>query len=194
MTRTLESLRNAPDNTDARKVKSRKALHGAFLQLLEHKTMEQISIREIAAVAGIGHTTFYRHYESKEALLNDLAADEIRRITGLALPMMDADSPYAACLALCGYVNERKELWKVLLTGGASSTVKEEWLTISRRVARDSELTALENRDILELEVILSVSAIMETLAWWLRQPAPIPAEQVAALLDKTISSHGGLG
>lgn len=191
MTRSLESLRNAPDSTDARKVKSRKALHGALLQLLETKSMEQISIREIAAVAGIGHTTFYRQFDSKEALLNDLAADEIRRITALALPQMDADNAFPACLTLCSYVDERKELWSVLLTGGASSTVKEEWLTISRQVARNSELAHHGDPDILELDVILSVSAILETLAWWLRQPTPLPVERVAALLEKSITSHG---
>lgn len=190
MAQSLQSARNSQDISDARRLKSRKALYRAFLSLLEKKSLDQISIREIAAVAGIGHTTFYRHFDSKEALLNELAADEIRRITSLAIPVIDAESTYAACTALCKYVQEKKALWRVLLTGGASSTVKEEWLTISRRVARESELTQHSDKDILELEVILSVSAILETLSWWLRQPQPLPPERVAALLDTAIGFH----
>ena len=43
--------------TDARKLRSRDALYAAFLKLLERKNLDQISIREIAAAAGVGHAT-----------------------------------------------------------------------------------------------------------------------------------------
>ena len=41
---------------------------------------DQISIRDIAAKAEIAYTTFFRHYQSKEALLTDLADDEAVRL------------------------------------------------------------------------------------------------------------------
>jgi len=42
----------------------------------------------IARDAGIGYATFFRHYPTKEALLNDLAADQIRELLTLAFPIL----------------------------------------------------------------------------------------------------------
>jgi AcrR family transcriptional regulator len=179
--------------TDARKLRSRQALQRALLKLLETKHLDQISIREISARANIGHATFYRHYAGKEALLNDLAADEIRRLVDLTLPVMNAESTRAACRALCQHVFEQKKLWTTLLTGGAASTLKEELLDISRGIATAGGDSS-RHGEMTELKVILTVSSIMETLAWWLRQEQPLPSDAVARTLDSIIGLHDGLG
>lgn len=191
---TPDPLDNEPlPKTDARKLRSRQALYTAFLQLLAQKSLDQVSIREIAAAAGIGHATFYRHYPSKEALLNDLAADEIHHMVDLTLPLMDTQDASVACGALCNHVFEKRKLWTTLLTGGAASTVKEELLEISKTVAANHP-TPGRNPEIAELSIILSVSSILETLAWWLRQEKPLPAEQVAESLSTIIGMHADLG
>jgi AcrR family transcriptional regulator len=179
--------------TDARKLRSRDALYAAFLKLLARKNLEHISIREIAAAAGIGHATFYRHYASKEALLNDLAADEIRRLVNLALPVMQSDSTQAACAALCSHMYERKKLWTTLLTGGAASAVKAELLAIALNIAAGIDGSS-RSSDTTELKTILSVNAIMETLAWWLRQRKPLAPDRVARILGQIIALHDNLG
>lgn len=174
--------------TDARKIRSRDALHAAFLQLLEHKALEDISIREIAAAAQVGHATFYRHYQGKTELLNDLAAAQIREVVDLSLPVLEAVDNRAACFALCRYIDEHRTLWTTLLTGGASAAVKEELLRISRELTADTEY---EHSDELpkELRLILVVGSITETLSWWLREEKPPPAERVAGYLDHIISN-----
>lgn len=178
-----------PQKADSRKTRSREALFTAFLDLLDQKPLNQIAIREIAATAGIGHATFYRHYATKEALLDDLAADEIRRLVDLALPVLHTVDNKAACLAQCEYIDARRTLWVTLLTGGAAAAVKEALLRISLELAAktiksDKELLPLE------LRVILIVSSIVETLSWWLRQKNPISVEKVACYLDSITSSE----
>ena len=177
-----------PEATDARQLRTREALYSAFLKLLERKNLDQISVREIAAVAQVGHATFYRHYPSKEALLNDLAAEEIHRVVNLAFPVMGSDSTEAACNALCGHVLEYRKLWRTLLTGGAASVVKAELLAISRGIAAEMN-TDPRRPEISELKIILSVNSILETLAWWLRQKKPLPPEPVAHILEQIIYS-----
>lgn len=177
--------------TDARKLRSRDALYAAFLKLLQRKNLEQISIREIAAAANVGHATFYRHYPSKEALLNDLAADEIRRLVNLTLPVMQ-QSTRAACEALCSHVSAHKKLWTTLLTGGASSAVKVELLAISRNIASDIAGSSL-SPETAELKTILSVNSITETLAWWLRQRKPATPGHVARILEQIIALYNEL-
>src|SRR5262245_55895776 len=113
---------------DARMVRSREALRTALLELLERKSLEQITIREIVTQAEIGYATFFRHHPTKDALLRDLIADQIDGLVNMALPALDAANSRAACQALCAYVDERRALWSTLLTGGASSAMREEFI------------------------------------------------------------------
>src|SRR3984957_4664921 len=90
---------------DARAVRTREALRRALLRLLDLKPLEQITIRDICEVARVGYTTFFRHYPTKGALLNDGAADEMGRLVGLAMSVADSsDDTRAASIALCTYV------------------------------------------------------------------------------------------
>ena len=63
---------------DPRTVRTREALRNALLRLLERKPLEQITIREIVAHAKISYVTFFRHHPTKEALLHDIAAEQVR--------------------------------------------------------------------------------------------------------------------
>ena len=58
-------------------MRTRRTLLDALLRLIEARPFDQITIREIAGEAGIGYATFFRHYPSKDALLQDLASGEI---------------------------------------------------------------------------------------------------------------------
>lgn len=176
------------EKIDARKIRSRDALHAAFLDLLEQKPLDQISILEIASAANVGRATFYRHYPSIDALLDNLAADEIRRVVNLSLGIMHLVDNKAACLALCSYIDEHRTLWTTLLTGGAAGTIKEVLLRISREVAAETPSTP-GNQIPKELGVILTVTAMIETLSWWLNQDPPLPAKKVAHYIDQITTS-----
>ena len=87
--------------SDPRVLRSRQALRNALLHLLEDQAFEQISIRDIASLAGISHVTFYRHQLTKEALLQEIATVEVYRLVALMLPALDASDVRSASIALC---------------------------------------------------------------------------------------------
>lgn len=172
---------------DARVQQTRASIRKAFLKLLKKKPMEQITIREIAAEAAIGYTTFFRHHQSKEDLLNEIAAAEISHLIELALPTLGAVDAREATLAMCHYIAKHRVLWATLLTGGAANSLRDEFIRLSLQVAaswktNDTWLPP-------EVGVILVTSGTIELLAWWLRQKNPIPVEKLAAILDKTVIS-----
>jgi AcrR family transcriptional regulator len=173
--------------TDARIVRTREALHAAMLRLLDRRSLDQITIREITAAAGVGYATFFRHHPSKEALLEDLAAEQIETLVARTLPIFDEVDTRASCVALCAYVASNQTLWAALLTGGAAGRMREEFIRVSRRVADDRRDTVAWLP--VDLGVIHSSSAIVEILAWWLRQPDPMPGDQVAMLIDRLVIS-----
>jgi AcrR family transcriptional regulator len=170
--------------TDARVVRSRIGLRQALLTLMDAAPLEAITIRDIAAAAGVSYATYFRHYPSKETLLEDLAADEVGRLSDFTIPISEAADAAAACAALCDYVDQRRALWSALLTG-APGFVREEMLRRAAEAVATGPSIWLPN----DLRVILGVSAIIEVLTWWLRQPAPMPAAQVAQILDRAIMS-----
>jgi AcrR family transcriptional regulator len=154
---------------DARAVRSGVALRDALLRLLGRKPFEQITVRDICAEAGVHYATFFRHYASKEALLDTLAADQIATSVELTLPIRDAGDERGSLHALCAYIDEHRALWSVLLNGGAGATMRAEWLRAARIVAESREPVGSWLPK--ELGTICSTSLIVETVAWWLAQP-----------------------
>ncbi|MET0232001.1 MAG: helix-turn-helix domain-containing protein [Rhodanobacteraceae bacterium] len=56
--------------TDRRIERTREALEGAFIRLIfDGRRYDRITIAELIARAGVGRSTFYEHYRSKDELL-----------------------------------------------------------------------------------------------------------------------------
>lgn len=174
-----------PGMTDLRQIRSRDLLRGALLTLLETKALEEISPRDITSTAKVGYATFYRHFPTKEALLTDLARDQVDRLMGLAQPLTDAANTSAACHALCAYVDEHRALWKTLLTGSAEIFIRKEFLRAAREVA--PTFAQPSSGVPAELGIALAVGSVVELLAWWLAQPTPMSVKQAASILDRIV-------
>lgn len=175
--------------SDARAVRTRAALRKALLSLIEQQPFERVTIRDIAATAGIGYTTFFRHHPTKEALLDDLAAEQIRELVGLTLPVMDGKSARAASLALFTHVDARRRPWSVLLTGGAAAALREEFI----RIALDIAAPRVQDGNWRHAEGVtrLVVAGTLELLTWWLRQVDPLPIEDVAEIHHRVVIQPG---
>jgi AcrR family transcriptional regulator len=174
-------------NTDPRAVRSRQALLEALLALLETRPWEQITIRDICAQARVGYTTFFRHHPTKESLLNDVAADQIRILINLSLPVMDAHDVRAGSAALFAFVKAHRPMWTTLLTGGAAATIREEFLRQAREVGKARMPPGGPLRA--EAGALLIVSGTIELLTWWLRQDNPLSIDQIAELHDELVVS-----
>jgi AcrR family transcriptional regulator len=171
--------------TDARMVRTRAALRQALLALIERMPFDAITVRDLVAEADIGYATFFRHYPSKGALLDEVAADQIHRLVEMSAPALSNEGPRASSMAVCTYVDEHRALWSALLTGGAAGAMREEF----SRVARQSAQHQIPTNSWLpvELGIIYGVGATVEILAWWLRQPEPLSVERIAEILDRLV-------
>lgn len=172
-------------STDARQVRTRAKLLHAMLTLLARGPFEAITVRALAAEAGIGYATFFRHYPSKEALLDDLAADEISDLLARAMPLLSAENSRSACVALFAAISQRKTLWRALLTGGAAPLLRAQFIAQARQLAASSPASAEVATCPLDLRVTFATSATLEILGWWLRQEEELPIATIAGILDR---------
>lgn len=181
-----EAAKEAPPREDARVTRSRAALRNALLSLLQSQPYDQVTIREITARAETGYATFFRHYPDKQALLDDLASNEIRDLLNRTVPILFAVDTRAACVALCNYINERRRLWASLLTGGAAGVMREEFVRQARALAVPDQVPPGSWLPT-DLSVVFGVSGMIEILAWWLREENEYPVERVAEILDRLV-------
>lgn len=178
-------MAEAAPKIDARMVRTQQSLRTAFLTLIERKSLDDISIRDIVAEAGIGYATYFRHYSSKTALLETIVADEINELIDLALPELRTGETRTSSVVLFEHVDEHRALWSALLTGGAAGTIREEFAKVARergpaRIGREDWLPT-------ELGVLYGVGATVEIISWWLRQDPPFPIEQIATIHDRLV-------
>lgn len=171
------------ENPKTRSTRSRPALRDALLGLLETEPLEQITVRQIAARAKVGYATFFRHYTDKEELLHDLAADEIRRLLTMTLPIFYTAETLSSTTALCSYVWEHRVIWRVLLAGGASSMLKEEYLKQALALVEESD--DRESWVPHELAVTFAVSSLVDILTWWLKQEKPATVKNMGDIINK---------
>ena len=177
-----------PVATDLRSLKSRETLRAALLQELDQRAFQDITVRDLTANARIGYATFFRHYDNLDALLEDLATEQIDKVIGAVLPVMESRDTLAACRMLCEFIEEHRRVWAILLTGGAAQAMRQELMSLSGAYAATQ--TALKSWLPDDLGVALSVSCAIELLVWWLRQSEPLTAAELAELLNEIIHTR----
>lgn len=171
------------ESSDQRVQRSRRALREALIELLGEMPFDQITITEVTARAQIGYTTYFRHFASKEALLNDVAAVLIRDLLSLSVPVVSRAGSLQSCRALCHYVDERREIWRSLLTGGAATIVQAEFV----KQAREWAPQFLWNHSWLpvDLGTIWTARSTIEILSWWLSDGDYMSVEEAAVIIER---------
>lgn len=65
---------------DLRVIKSKQAIKEAFIELVEIKGFDKISVCDIANRANINRNTFYLHYEDKEDLVRKILHESVGKV------------------------------------------------------------------------------------------------------------------
>lgn len=70
------------------------ALVAAARDLIVRRNGAEFTMREIAAMTGVRHAAVYRHYASKDALLQEVARQEFEQLKGELARAVDSDDGY----------------------------------------------------------------------------------------------------
>lgn len=171
-----------PALNDARSIRSQAALRQALLTLMDENPFEQITLRDIAAKAGVSYPTFYRHYASKDELVIDIARSEITNLMMLPFRGPEGAPVGSGGERVCAYVQSRRALWQTLMTAGAMPIMREECIRLGQELA--VQRPRLNPRFPAEVMSGVVASGLFEIVAWWLRQPKDYPVSEIAQMLD----------
>jgi AcrR family transcriptional regulator len=94
---------------DPRIRRTRQLLQGALRNLMQSKTIDEISVQDITEAATVNRATFYDHYTDKYALLDALIAGGFHMMLHERNVSFDGTCPSAAraiILATCDYITQ----------------------------------------------------------------------------------------
>lgn len=171
---------------DRRQKRTRSAIFQAFNHLLEKKHYNNITVQEILDEANIGRSTFYSHFETKDALLKELCTDIFEhifsqklysenshdfsssdhglreKITHLLYHLKDNRSNVRGVLS-----SESGELFMQYFKEYLAAMFKHYPESLKKGVPQEFALNHL-------------VGSFAEAVKWWIRTKMKIPAEELA--------------
>ena len=182
----MDSDAQMSTTSDARVVRTRASLRQAMIALAEELPLDSITVRAIAARAGVGYATFFRHYPDKDALLADLIDNLVRDFLTQAAPWLRQRDRAGAARFLCEFVESRLASYKALIAGGSGETVRAEMLR--QTMATMSQARPHQPEGPLDdLILFQTVSGILNLLAWWLRNLDTVDAPTMATIIERLV-------
>jgi AcrR family transcriptional regulator len=174
----------ADKNEDRRIQRTRKLLQDALLALILEKNYEDLTVQDVIDRANVGRSTFYAHFQDKEALL--LSEFETFQTLFehhlLSQPATDT-SPWSLSLVMFQHAQSNRQLYTALAGkqgGSPALAYLQKYLSTLLRAHLKQQITKKEPAQIPpEILAHYLVSAFMSLLTWWLDNNLPYTAERM---------------
>lgn len=164
-------FRNAMDR---RVKKSRAAIYQAFISLLHQKSYESITVQEIIDLADVGRSTFYAHFDTKEALLEEVCQDLFQHTF---LERDDGKDLFEATAHIFKHFQKNQDKIATLLLS------KNIYFTNRLKIELENYLFPMIQEQLLQKKSQLPepflrnyvTSTFVDTVSWWLQQKKTLP-------------------
>ena len=173
---------------DRRIVKTKRAINGALLQLLDTKEPEDITITELTTYADINRKTFYLHY----TCIKDVAVELQKKLrTGFAELVDEACasgdfSPTAFLSLLREKIGANPDFFRAFCLKGTcdyfARTIGDSAIEKLLSVYRTSDL---QNGAALRLSVMGMAAGVMQIYLDWARYPSNLTLDEVTGIASR---------
>ncbi|MEM7801216.1 MAG: TetR/AcrR family transcriptional regulator, partial [Chloroflexota bacterium] len=173
---------------DRRIKRTRKLLGNALIELMQHKTLAEIAVREITERADVAYSTFFRNFESKEALLLDVMQ---QAVAGLSEEMLFSsghsfiEQTRASILAIFEAVKANVETHRVLLQAPSAAPIlkgfKQQLVAGNLRQLARMEIEPRPDIPPIELIMDNGMTQLLGLIDWWLDHELIHAPEEMAA-------------
>lgn len=177
--------------TDLRIIKSRLAIEHAFINLVEIKGFQNITITEIAEKAMVNRNTIYLNYGSKEDILEAIVRTSVEKYFGtinaeyfrsVGLNKRKIEGFYRNLFKVA---DENIELYRIILTDQASSGYLQSKIIALRKSFDELIKPNNENR----IKISFIVNGLMGVLGNYIKLAIGTAEENIKILTDLTISN-----
>lgn len=177
---------------DRRIAKTREAIKKAFIELMNEKHFDKITLQDISDKANISRRTIYLHYLDKFDLLDKLIEEHINELQEMCKSLSDMDFIRGGQFFF-EYFERNYLFLSKMLTGGGSDNFRSQFLEFSVELLKgEVDTTEGKNKGLNE-DIILRfvAAAYVEVVEWWFKEGMPHPprkmAEQVGVLIERIL-------
>lgn len=169
---------------DLRVQRTRKRLQEGLLELLSHTPYEDITVRDIAQQAQVGYRTFFRHYDSKEALLQAIIDTVIADFRHVRLAPEVPNAAEQNTLLMLQYVQKHAHELRLLLRTSAAEDLVAATLSFA-----EEEGKAFFSQTSLPDDLVAHHFAwsAVNLVRWWLEHDMPFPPEEMAVIINRLV-------
>jgi len=174
-----------PVSADPRAVRTRNRLRGALLDLLRTRSWDDITVADVVAHARCSRSTFYAHYDDRDAVLTDafLGAMDIVPTTG-------EDHCLAFVPGLFEHLARHRVLAEpYLVQGHGGPMVLALRERIRAHIRERLDATAPNLADTRRAELAAAVGgAVWAAMLWWLEDGRDVPQGDAADAILKLLT------
>lgn len=177
----------AHEVNDRRSLKTRAALHAAFVDLLLARGYEALQVGEVSDRANVGRSTFYEHFGSKADLLRASLATPFGHLAGMVLP---GASP-AGIVPWLQHFREHRPVVRVLLGWPTRPLLSQTLGALVADRLRERDEAGAGGFPV-ELTARLVADAQLALLDIWIGGRPAAGAEDIAAALRRASAALAG--
>lgn len=174
-------------------VKTRQALTAAYIELLEEKPTQKISITEICTRADLTRPTFYAHFQSKDDILIETAREILQPIyREFRAYQFNAQSSSAVQLAQNFFRiwKANATLYRLLKIAGVEHLVRAEYQTTIHRIyVNGAEGSTLLDSSMGEYVISFLVGGPFLILDQWMERGMKEAPEEMGEFISMLLDS-----
>lgn len=160
---------------DLRVIKTKKAIHSAFLELIAEVGYQNITVKDIADRAMINRKTFYAHYDTKENLYNEITEKLLAIIFPVnMLAEFKSNNPKHQQRNLLAFLNNVKSVddkCRIMLDDKTNTAFAENLRKrLEEAILYKEDILQRMDNDYVTFELLVDVyfSTFRLVLRWWL--------------------------
>lgn len=174
--------------TDRRIERTRRWLRDAFVELFLEKNYDSITVQDITDRADTARVTFYRHYNTKDDLLEDwlsIVYSEIFTLLDAAADadLLNPDTSTPPLLPLVQHIDADRKLYRVLFSEQVAAVVRDRLLNyLAGQLTYAIEKQLPLKRTTIPLQMLAAHMAVAQLglVIWWLQNDIPYGTTYIA--------------
>ena len=182
--------------TTRREAYTTRAIEECFLELLQQKTIDKITVAEVCTKADVNRSTFYRHYEDLYILLDSIADRYHQEIFDNIIATVSFEPNfekmgYHYILKVCEITQQKKDVYKLLLFGATPTNLQQRIAESSfdLYITAHTQRSSLKPAPELELHYKYLVNGMLAVWTTWIQNDCKLPKEVVANVVKHQISA-----
>lgn len=175
-------------------IRSRKLIKQAFVELMQEKDIDKMTIKDIVTKADINRGTFYAHYtgihDVREQIGNEILSALLKFVDEFQHSRLMIN-PLPLLLTIASFLEKDVEFYRLLINAQSSVTFlnKLKTLLMDKILSDEKTLSTIKNKDQLQIIVNLFTSGTVGLYQDWFNHKIKMSLKDLTLIINQIITN-----